>query len=143
MRSLPLPILLARSFPVTTDALSASLLPIAPPNAKVHAGYMILQNNGNEKLVIKTVSSPQYRKCELHKTEIKNGIASMEHLPNLEIPANGKIVLSPGGLHIMLFGPKRLFVENDMVPIIFHLENGKLIKSMAKITKRLYKSHTH
>lgn len=46
------------------------------------------------------------------------GVMRMEALPQgVEIPAGGAISLSPGGLHLMLFGPKAAIRDGDRIPV--------------------------
>jgi len=42
----------------------------------------------------------------MHRTEFKGGISSMSMVDSVVIPAGGKVVFSPGGLHVMLVGVK-------------------------------------
>ncbi len=42
----------------------------------------------------------------------------MKALPDgVEIPAGGKISLAPGGLHLMLFGPKAAVKSGERIPL--------------------------
>lgn len=77
----------------------------APPVSKVLAAYMTITNTESEKLNINRVTSACFKKIEIHRTVLENGMASMEHQTELSIPASGKISLEPGGYHMMLFEP--------------------------------------
>lgn len=47
------------------------------------------------------------------------GQTSMEMLDSLPLPAGGRLVLAPGGQHVMLDGLLRQVSEGDVVPVVF------------------------
>ncbi len=74
-----------------------------PPGSSVTAGYMMIENLGNTDDKLTGINSTFAGHAGIHTTQIDdNGIARMEMLDELIIPAGTKVVLEPGGKHIML-----------------------------------------
>lgn len=92
-------------------------IPQPVAGAKSAAGYMGISNNGTEADRLIGVETAAAASAMLHTTEFAaDGVASMKHLPAVEIPAGETIVLEPGGMHIMLMGLTGPLTEGDMVP---------------------------
>ncbi len=56
------------------------------------------------KISLVAESNPYCRKIELHDHILKDGVMQMVQIPEIVIPANGKIELKSGSKHIMLMG---------------------------------------
>ena len=85
------------------------------------AAYMTITNNGNNLTTITSVKSEIARKTEIHKSETKNGVASMTLSGAIDIMPNEVVVLEPGGLHIMLMKLSQKLNEGDrfLVTLVF------------------------
>ena len=79
----------------------------APPGASVLAGYLTLSNTTDTALVIESISSPAFEAVEIHRSWVEDGIARMQAVPGLTIPAAGSFSLAPGGYDLMLLRPVR------------------------------------
>lgn len=90
----------------------------APANSQVLAAYITLENPGATPLHLVSVTSPLFSKVELHQTINKDGMAMMESVAHMAVPAAGKVVMAPGGLHVMLIGPTRPLHNGDKVPLV-------------------------
>ncbi len=78
-------------------------IPLTSNSMKTAAGYLVIENNGSENDFLMSVEA-SFAKSMLHETFINaDGLAKMNHLDLLLIPANSKTVLGPGGVHIMFF----------------------------------------
>lgn len=89
----------------------------APPAARSHAAYAELENPSGSPVQLTSVTSETYGMAMIHQTLERNGMATMEHLDTLTIPANGSVHLVPGGLHLMLMSPKRPLKAGDQVTV--------------------------
>lgn len=90
----------------------------APPGSKAMAGYFTLQNNSSQPLEIIAVTSPLFANAMIHQTRIdEQGVAQMNHLPRLVIPAQQKVSLQPMGTHVMLMMPKQELTVGQMVEL--------------------------
>lgn len=96
----------------------------APPGADVLAAYMVLHNESEETRVLTEVSNPAFERIEIHKTEMHEGMMKMIPQDSLSIPPGGSVTLEPGGLHLMLIGPKSVLKEGDEVDLLLKFSNG-------------------
>lgn len=103
----------------------------APPSADVRAAYLVLENSDDKPVEITAVSSPQFRKAEIHKTEMHNGMMRMTAVPKLTLAPAARLTLEPGGYHIMLFGT--LGKEAKTVSLEFTTADGGKIRVQAPI----------
>ena len=89
----------------------------APPVAKVRAGYLVIENRGDAEVVLDTATSVDFGAVEIHEMINDAGTMRMRRVPELRVPANGRVELKPGGLHLMLFRPQRELPEGAEVKI--------------------------
>ena len=94
---------------------------LAPPNAPVMAGYLTLTTAGDESVTVTGASSSAFERVELHDMTHENGVMKMRKLDQIEIAAGGKVELAPGGMHLMLIGPKQGFAAGDSVEVTLRL----------------------
>lgn len=69
-------------------------------------------------------SSPQATRVEMHNSVTKDGLASMERLDSIELPAGETVTFGPGGLHLMVFSPQTI-APDATFPIQIQLESGR------------------
>lgn len=105
----------------------------APPTARVLAGYMSFINHGTTPIALVGVTSPDFESAEIHRTVVEDGVARMLTVERLEIPANGRIDLEPGGRHLMLFNPSHPLHAGDTTTLIIHLADGAEIRLSAPV----------
>jgi copper(I)-binding protein len=123
----------ARAAPALTvrDAWIAE----APPVAKVQAGYMALVNDGPSPVTIVGASSTEFDTVEMHRTVEVEGVMRMEAQHALRVEPGATLELAPGGLHLMLIGPKRPLVAGDRVAIELRLDDGAVILAGAEVRR--------
>ncbi|MFT4634301.1 MAG: protein SCO1/2 [Chitinophagales bacterium] len=97
----------------------------APPGVQSMAAYFDLHNNSKKDIVIVNSGSSAFSMAMIHNTVIEDGVASMNHLDQLLIPAMGKISLSPLGTHMMLMGPKQELGLGDSAEIELVAKDGR------------------
>ena len=59
----------------------------APSNARVIAGYMTIKNKSSKSRTLIGVSSGQFKRIEIHRTEMHGDVMRMVPQEKLEIPA--------------------------------------------------------
>ncbi len=69
--------------------------------------YFTIENQGSVDDALISVKSPVARRVEIHRTTHSGGIARMQQISRVEVRANGRVRLAPGGLHIMLLDLER------------------------------------
>lgn len=104
-----------------------------PPGVQVMAAYMTLENTGDKAKTLVGVASPASARVELHQTVQRNGMATMEPVPMIEIPSKGKLVLEPGGYHLMLLGLSRPVMPGEKIPFAFIFTDGERKEVMAEV----------
>lgn len=91
------------------------------------AGYFTLVNDTDRPVRLTGVTSPVFKEAMLHKTMMGSGMARMESVPSIEVPAHGELEVAPGGYHVMLIGPLRKLSPGDRVPIILEFAGGDTV----------------
>jgi len=110
----------------TTDAqpTDAALGTMDGPTGVV---YMTIRNSGSAPDRLLTIESPVAGASELHASIDSSGIMSMRPLDGIDIPADGTVVLKPGGFHIMLVGLKRDLRLDDTFDVVLRFEHAGAI----------------
>jgi copper(I)-binding protein len=106
-----------------------------PPNLPNSAAFMTIENSSDKNIAIVNATSDVSKVVELHTHTMKDGVMTMLQIPKIDIPANGKTVLKPGGLHIMFIGLKKSLKVGDSVTFTIELSNGKTKTITAPIKK--------
>lgn len=83
----------------------------AVSTAKAGTAYLTLMNHGAEADRLLSISTDASAKAQLHRTTNENGIAKMQPVESLDLPASTTVELKPGGLHVMMTGLKAPLVE--------------------------------
>ena len=109
---------------------------MAPATLKTHGAYMTITNGGSEAKDLVAASSPNYKGVQLHVSRVVDGIATMEHLESVEIPAGGKAEFKPGGLHLMLMQAIKPLEEGGTVPLTLSFRSGETVSVEAMVMKR-------
>lgn len=120
---LVLPVLLMSQAHAAGFKVQDAWVPEAPPVARVMAGYMTLVNDTDKEMTLISVSSPDFGKVEMHRTETVNGMSRMLKQDKVSIAHNGKVEFKPGGLHLMLMQPKHPLKKGDKITL--NLEMGQ------------------
>jgi hypothetical protein len=113
-------------------------IPAAPPNAPVLAAFMTIRNNSPGPVTIKSVSGDLFRKIEIHRTEMHEGMMKMVRQDGLTIQPGESIELAPGGYHFMLKGPSRVPLAGEEVTLRISFSDG----TMKSVTIPVVKSYT-
>ena len=109
----------AENYPADAPPLvieSAWIRP-APPNVTSLAAYFEIINTSDNDITIVDSSSPAFDATMIHNTVIENGVARMEHMDGLTIPAKGSVLLAPLSTHMMLMRPETPLRAGDTVSI--------------------------
>ena len=107
-----------------------------PPMVKAGGGYMTLVNNGTEDDALLEVKA-DFPQVMLHKTEIKDGVASMPHMHKIDIAAGQTVSLEPGGFHIMFMGlDGDPFEEGERIPATLVFEKAGPVDVEFMVQKR-------
>jgi copper(I)-binding protein len=111
-------------------------IPEAPPNAKALAAYMTIANASPDRVSLETASSPDFKRVEIHMTDMSHGMAHMVKKKNLPIEAGASVLLKPGSYHLMLMEPVRALHTGDTVSLQLIFDNGEAIDVKAVVRKQ-------
>jgi periplasmic copper chaperone A len=107
----------------------------APPGASTLAGYMELRNGTSRPQALVAASSAGFGKVMLHRTVVRNGVAHMEHLPQVELAPDASVLFAPGGNHLMLMRPKQPLHAGDTVVIRLEFRGGLVLPVAFEVRK--------
>jgi len=102
-----------------------------PPRAEVGALYMTLTAPMADRLV--GVSTPAAAKAEVHEMSMENGVMRMRETAGIVLPAGQKVVLGPGGLHVMLMGLKAPLKQGQTIPLHLTFASAPPVDTVAKV----------
>ena len=115
-------------------SLSAQQLPLkvegawiqaVPDVSSATAAYLTLANLGTTPLELIGARTTIAERLEpMITTTVKSGMMGMEQVPSLPIPAGGKLVLQPGGNHLMIMELKQHPSPGDKVKITLLINPG-------------------
>lgn len=101
------------------------------PGQSSSAAYFTITNNGGPDVLL-AVSSPA-GDASLHSTSMANGVMKMRAAQSVDVPADGKLELKPGGMHVMVMGLKQPLVAGSSTPIDLKFEKSGEIHVVAEV----------
>lgn len=104
-----------------------------PPGLPNSAAFMSVENNTNKDIAIIKATSEVSKVVELHTHSMKDGVMKMYQVPKIDIPANGKTELKPGGFHVMLIGLNKPLKEGEEITLTLEFSNGETTTIKAPI----------
>lgn len=95
------------------------------PGQSVTGAFMTIRSTDATRLV--AASSPVAAHAEIHRMVVDKDTMVMRPVTGLDVPANGRVDLQPGGYHVMLLGLKKPLGKGEKVPVTltFQGSNGK------------------
>lgn len=103
-----------------TDAWIKNL----PPTVPMRAGYMQIENHSDIPYRIIGIESEVFTAIDIHESVKKSGMMSMQPISPLIIEADTAVKLAPGGIHLMMMGPKQVLKPGDRVNISLKYDDG-------------------
>jgi copper(I)-binding protein len=104
--------------------ISNAWVPLAPPKAKIMAGYLTIKNPTDDTIEVTGVSSPEFSHVMIHETIVKDGVSTMEMRDKLILAAGEEVDFKQGGLHLMLMYKTKVFKQGDLVHLKFTTSKG-------------------
>ncbi|WP_277183310.1 copper chaperone PCu(A)C [Caballeronia sp. BR00000012568055] len=87
----------------------------AMPTTLPSSGYFTLSNNGDKPATLTAAETPAFGMTMMHKSDTKNGTATMSMVDSVDVPAHGTLQFAPKGYHLMLEqAPKPLQVGSTI-----------------------------
>nr|WP_256368242.1 copper chaperone PCu(A)C [Mangrovicoccus sp. HB161399] len=119
------------SFPALAHAgdiaVTEARVALAPPGARTLAAYMVVANAGAAPRALAGVRAEGFAMAHLHHSMEKDGVAMMAAMDQIEIAPGGSVAFAPGGLHVMLMGPRKaLAVGNEVVLTLIFADGAEI-----------------
>jgi copper(I)-binding protein len=93
------------------------------------AAYLTIDNAGDRPDRLLSVDCACAKSASVHRTQTKAGISSMDAAGPIVIPAHGKVVFAPEGLHIMLMGLTAPLKAGGMQQMTLRFEHAGAVKA--------------
>ena len=124
----------AADYRIGALSIGAPFARATPPGARTGGAYFTVDNAGKTDDRLVAVSSPAAAHAELHAMAMDGGVMRMRALGALAIPAGGKLMLAPGGNHVMLLDLKRPLVAGESVPLMLTFEKAGTVEVTVAVT---------
>ena len=115
----------------------------APPHAEMSAAYLTIMNHSGRTQTLAAISSPQFQKVEVHRTQMVNGQVRMQREDNVTVAAHGSLEFKPGGYHLMLIHPLHELKTGDMVELRLQFKDSQPLTVQAPIRESAAQPHSH
>lgn len=97
----------------------------ASPIAKTGATFMHIMNIGHHNDRLIAARTDAAKMPELHTHIMEDGVAKMRQIEGgIEILAGEATILERGGLHVMLMGLTRPFIQGEVITLTLIFENA-------------------
>ncbi|MGB0466374.1 MAG: copper chaperone PCu(A)C [Pontibacterium sp.] len=106
---------------------------LVPPVAGNSAAYMLIKNTGSQDQVVVSAASPVAEAVEVHQTSMKDGVMAMSEVKGLRIPSQGKVMMKPGGYHVMLINLNSPLKAGQLVPVSLGFKSGAVLEIEAPV----------
>ncbi len=110
-------------------------IPPLPPVGKVYAAYMIISNKSERARTLVGVRAAAFTMAHVHESKIIDGVASMQSVKALEVPAGKSIAMMPGRIHVMLIKPTVDIAAHDTVILELMFADGEVVSVNAELGK--------
>ena len=104
-----------------------------PPQSKVAAAFVELNNSGKVSERIVAMSSPVAVRVEWHDMRHENGRMEMSQRLSPELPAGSYTRLEPMASHLMLLGLKQPLRVGMRVPLTLTMASGQQLLFSAEV----------
>ena len=91
-------------------------------NVRNGAAFMTLSSGGGDVLL--RAASDVARRTELHTVKMEDGVMRMRPVPDIALPRMEKVMLKPGGLHVMFMGLKAPLKQGENIDITLTFEKA-------------------
>jgi len=112
---------------------------------KATAAYMTITNAGGADDTLLGARSPKAQRVELHQTKMgDDGVMRMRPVEGgLPIAAGGKVVLEPGGHHVMVMGLDAPLAEGGELPLTLEFAEAGQVEIAVPVRKGAGGTHGH
>lgn len=102
------------------------------PAQKMSGGFMKIENKGGADKLL-AASSSVSKTMELHTMSMEGNVMKMREIKAIEIPANGKVELKSGGLHLMFIDLKEQLKPGSTIKVKLKFEKAGEVEVPFKV----------
>jgi len=134
-------------------ALPATAVLAAPPDARsivvsdawtrptaagmpMGVAYFVVHNQCKKADAIVAATTPAAAHVEFHRTTLDGGVARMRPLGEIPVPAQGKVEVTPGGIHLMLVDLVAPLTAGARVPLVLELRDAGKVRVELAVENR-------
>ena len=123
--------------PVPTEpTFDESWIRSLPGGLQMTAGFGTLSKPPAEVVGIEGFSSTAFRDVSLHRTKVVDGVSSMSEVRDYTLAPGDRLVMEPGGYHLMLMGPLTNMTAGQIVTLDLHATDGRTYRFEVPVEKR-------
>jgi len=100
---------------------------------EVSAAYMVISNSGDTADKLVSASTEVSEITQIHESKVENGMAMMNEIDGLEIPAGGSVELMPGGYHVMMMDVMQPLAPGATITLTLKFESGTEVTVVAPV----------
>lgn len=105
-----------------------------PAGAMSGAVYMTINNKSNDADRLTGAASDVAKASQIHEMKVVGGVMKMREISGgLAVPANGSVVLKPGGYHVMLIDLKKPLKAGETVQLTLTFEKAGKVEVSAPV----------
>ncbi|MCC7068648.1 MAG: copper chaperone PCu(A)C [Burkholderiales bacterium] len=110
----------AKAGPISVSHVWARAVPAPVRNS---AAYLVIENQGAADRLL-SASAAVAKETQLHTMVMDGGVMKMREVKGVDVPANGRAELKPGGDHVMLLGLSDGLKEGSRFPLRLKFEKA-------------------
>ena len=101
------------------------------------AGYFVVRNDGGAADRLVGASCACAARVSLHSHASRNGVATMQPVAAVTVPAGGRVAFIPGGHHLMITGLKKRLEAGTVVTLTLRFERAGAVAVPFFVTARV------
>ena len=113
-----------------------------PGGVDVSAGYLTIVNDTNTSDRLLSASTPRATRADLHEMSMAGAVMQMRPSGPVGIPAHGRVMLAPGGTHLMFNGVTQPFALGETIPVQLTFEHAGVVNAELPVS-RSARQHAH
>ncbi len=111
----------------------AEVMARAAPAGERSAAFLTVTNTGTADDALIAAAGDIAESVEVHETVMENGMAKMQPIARIPIPAGGSLTLKSGGYHIMMLQTRRELVPDTTIPLTLTFERAGSVTVQARV----------
>jgi hypothetical protein len=106
-----------------------------PGGVDVSAGYLTIVNETDTADRLLSVSTPRAVSADLHEMSMAGAVMQMRTSGPVVIPAHGRVILAPGGTHLMFNGVTQPFALGETIPVQLSFEHAGQVSADLPVSR--------